>query len=106
MNLAVYSARRNNMMTDIVGGVSTFATTYIVASEAIGEPAWVQLLIALGSALIYAAINLGVKILTARLKKDGKISADDAKAINGTVDDLTDDGKINGSNVDSDKKVK
>ena len=39
MNLAVYSARRNNMMTDIVGGVSTFATTYIVASETIGEPA-------------------------------------------------------------------
>lgn len=39
MNLAVYSARRNNMMTDIVGGVSTFATTYVVASEVTGEPA-------------------------------------------------------------------
>ena len=106
MNLAVYSARRNNMMTDIVGGVSTFATTYIIASEAIGEPAWVQLLIALGSALIYAAINLGVKILTARLKKDGKISDEDAKAINRTADDFADDGKINGSNVDSGKKDK
>ena len=94
------------MMTDIIGGISTFATTYFVASEAIGEPAWVQLLIALGSALIYAGINLGVKLLTARLKKDGKISADDAKAINRTVDDFADDGKINGSNVDSDKKDK
>ena len=106
MNLAVYSARRNNMMTDIVGGISTFATTYIVTAETIGEPAWVQLLIALGSALIYAGINLGVKLLTARLKKEGKISDEDAKTINGTADDLADDGKINGSNVDSGKKDK
>ena len=101
-----YFARRNNMMTDIIGGVSTFTTTYLVAAQTTGEPAWIQLLIALGSALIYAGINLGVKLLTARLKKQGKISEEDAKAINGTADDLADDGKINGSNIDNSKKDK
>ena len=57
-------------------------------------------ILAAASALIYAGINLLVKFLTAKLTKSGKISKEDADKINSTADDLADDGKINGSNVD------
>ena len=88
-------------MSDIFGGVASMATTYVFAASTAGQyPPWIDLIVAAASALIYAGINLLVKFLTAKLTKSGKISKEDADKINSTADDLADDGKINGSNVD------
>ena len=84
-------------MSDVVCGIGTFLTTYAVCSSINSDAIW-NIIASLISALIYAIISIGVKILTSVLEKKGIISSGHKKIIDDTADDLADDGKINGSN--------
>ena len=84
-------------MVEVLCGVGTFLTAFAV-SEAVGEDFWVRLLVAIVSAIVYAVLNIGVKILTSVLEKKGLISSEHKKVIDETADDLADDGQINHSN--------
>lgn len=89
--------------TTIILGFGSFLTTYAITEiTSLGE--WKSLIISLISALIYAAINIGGKILLSVLKKKGKISEEDYEEISGNLDDLGDDGKLNGSVKKTKKK--
>lgn len=84
-------------MMELLCGAGTFLTSFIVASVA-NENFWTNLLIAIISAVVYAVLNIGVKIITSILEKKGLISSEHKKMIDETADDLADDGKINNSN--------
>lgn len=84
-------------MVELLCGAGTFCTTFVVASIA-NENFLTNLLIAVISAVIYAVLNIGVKIITSILEKKGIISSEHKKMIDETADDLADDGKINNSN--------
>ena len=97
-----------NTGIDVVCGLGTFITTLgVVSNTPDGTAPWVQLVIGVVSALIFSVVSLGTKILTSYLEKKGLISHEHKKQIDETVDDLADDGKINGSNKsDIDKTEK
>lgn len=86
------------MTTDIVCGLSTFVTTLTITEAANSNDVSVNLVVALVSALIYAFINIGTKLLTSFLEKKGVISHENKEAIDDIADDVADDGKINHSN--------
>lgn len=93
-------------MRDLLLGCGSFLTT-LTAVEATGTAnSWQGLLIALASALIFAGVNIGSKIITSMLEKKGIISHEDKEKIDDkvedVVEDLADDGKINNSNQDED----
>ena len=87
-------------MSDVACGIGTFLTTYAVCSTISSDAIW-NIVASLISAIIYAIITIGVKILTSVLEKKGIISSGHKKIIDDTADDLADDGKINGSNKPS-----
>lgn len=86
------------MTTDIVCGFSTFITTLTLTEAVNSNDVLVNLVVALVSALIYAVINIGTKLLTSFLEKKGVISHENKEAIDDIADDVADDGKINHSN--------
>jgi hypothetical protein len=84
------------MFNDIVCGMGT-AVTAFAASEGLNLSTWESILVAIVSALIYAVLNVGSKILTSWLQKKGLITSNQKKKIDYDMDDLADDGKLNKS---------
>lgn len=93
----------DNKMRDFILGCSSFITT-LTTVEITGANSWQGLLIALCSALIFAAVNIVSKIVTSQLEKKGIITHEDKEKIDETikdgVEDIMDDGKLNDSNED------
>ncbi len=86
------------MITDIACGIGTFLTTFTLAETVTGGEVWLNVLVAMVSALVFALINIGTKLLTSFLEKKGVISHENKEAIDDVADDVADDGKINHSN--------
>ena len=76
--------------------VTNLSVLSVVASE--GGEWWVSLIVSLGSPFLYYLINLFGKGLVNALEKKKLLSKEDAKKAKDDLEDLTDDGKKNGSN--------
>ena len=76
--------------------VTNLSVLSVVASE--GGEWWVSLIVSLVSPFLYYLINLFGKVLVNALEKKKLISKEDAKKAKDELEDLTDDGKKNGSN--------
>ena len=87
-------------MSDLICGAGAFVATFSVTNSAT-ENWGMSLLVSILSAIIFAFLNIGTKILTSYLEKKGVISSKHKKMIDDTADDLADDGKINGSNKET-----
>lgn len=74
-----------------VGGAVITSLTSITLTETVENP-YIALLGSVLSALVYGLCLIVIKVLD----KKGLISKKDAKSL---TEDLTDDGKINGSNI-------
>lgn len=83
-------------MSDILCGLANAATIFTVTTETGMNPIWSLVLTLVGS-IVYAVINIGIKVLTSYLQKKGVISDNTKKEIDEVADDLADDGKINNS---------
>lgn len=89
-------------MSDLYCGVGAFFTTFTLAGYT-DDPV-IQIIVSIASALIFALVNLGVKILTSYLENKGIINDHQKHELDKVVDDLVDDGKINNSIVDKNEK--
>lgn len=76
--------------------VTNLSVLSVVANE--GGEWWVSLIVSLVSPFLYYLINLFGKVLVNTLEKKKLISKEDAKKAKDELEDLTDDGKKNGSN--------
>ena len=76
--------------------VTNLSVLSVVASE--GGEWWVSLIVSLVSPFLYYLINLFGKVLVNALEKKKLLSKEDAKKAKDDLEDLTDDGKKNGSN--------
>ena len=76
--------------------VTNLSVLSVVASE--GGEWWVSLIVSLVSPFLYYLINLFGKVLVNSLEKKKLLSKEDAKKAKDELEDLTDDGKKNGSN--------
>lgn len=85
-------------MSKIFGGVGSFVTSFAVLAELQSDNIWINLGISLLSAVLWAIISIGTKIITHYLEKKSIITSEQKKNIDDTADDLADDGKINKSN--------
>ena len=88
------------MFSDVACGVGAVATAF-ATSEGLHLQTWESILVAVVSALVYTLLNIGSKVLTSWLKKKGLIDAETKKKVDDTMEDLADDGKINGSNKEN-----
>lgn len=86
-------------MNDILCGASAAILTFAITAEN-DTNLWTNILIALISAVIFGAINIGTKVITSVLEKKGLITSENKKDIDSIADDLSDDGQINKSNKD------
>lgn len=93
------------MAGDVLGCLGSAVTTFVVCNETNGNP-WINLLVSIASAVIFSILSIGGRILIGWLKKKGYISEEDAKEAQKTLKDLTDDGKLNNSASEIDKKEK
>lgn len=89
-------------MSDLYCGVGTFFTTFTLTSYT--DDPMVQVMVSIVSALFFALVNLGVKILTSYLENKGIINDHQKHELDKIADDLVDDGKINNSIVDKNEK--
>ena len=76
--------------------VTNLSVLSVVANE--GGEWWVSLIVSLVSPFLYYLINLLGKVLVNVLEKKKLLSKEDAKKAKDDLEDLTDDGKKNGSN--------
>ena len=76
--------------------VTNLSVLSVVANE--GGEWWVSLIVSLVSPFLYYLINLFGKVLVNVLEKKKLLSKEDAKKAKDELEDLTDDGKKNGSN--------
>ena len=76
--------------------VTNLSVLSVVANE--GGEWWVSLIVSLVSPFLYYLINLFGKVLVNSLEKKKLLSKEDAKKAKDDLEDLTDDGKKNGSN--------
>lgn len=76
--------------------VTNLSVLSVVANE--GGEWWVSLIVSLVSPFLYYLINLLGKVLVNYLEKKKLLSKEDAKKAKDELEDLTDDGKKNGSN--------
>ena len=76
--------------------VTNLSVLSVVASE--GGEWWVSLIVSLVSPFLYYLINLFGKVLVNALEKKKLLSKEDAQKAKDDLEDLTDDGKKNGSN--------
>ena len=76
--------------------ITNLSVLYVVANE--GGEWWVSLIASLVSPFLYYLINLFGKVLVNALEKKKLLSKEDAKKAKDDLEDLTDDGKKNGSN--------
>ena len=85
-----------NLLPVVASLVTNLSVLSVVASE--GGEWWVSLIVSLVSPFLYYLINLFGKVLVNSLEKKKLLSKEDAKKAKDDLEDLTDDGKKNGSN--------
>lgn len=88
-------------MSDIIGTIGTAVTTFAICTEVDSPNPWINLLISVLSAVVFAIFSIGGRIIINYLQKKNIIDDKTAKEAKDTLDDLTDDGKINHSNIDN-----
>ena len=84
-----------NLLPVVASLVTNLSVLSVVASE--GGEWWVSLIVSLVSPFLYYLINLFGKVLVNALEKKKLLSKEDAKKAKDELEDLTDDGKKNGS---------
>ena len=85
-----------NVLLVVASLVTNLSVLSVVANE--GGEWWVSLIVSLVSPFLYYLINLFGKVLVNALEKKKLLSKEDAKKAKDDLEDLTDDGKKNGSN--------
>ena len=85
-----------NLLPVVASLVTNLSVLSVVASE--GGEWWVSLIVSLVSPFLYYLINLFGKVLVNALENKKLLSKEDAKKAKDELEDLTDDGKKNGSN--------
>ena len=85
-----------NLLPVVASLVTNLSVLSVVANE--GGEWWVSLIVSLASPFLYYLINLFGKVLVNALEKKKLLSKEDAKKAKDDLEDLTDDGKKNGSN--------
>lgn len=85
-----------NLFPVVASLVTNLSVLSVVANE--GGEWWVSLIVSLVSPFLYYLINLLGKVLVNYLEKKKLLSKEDAKKAKDELEDLTDDGKKNGSN--------
>ena len=85
-----------NLLPVVASLVTNLSVLSAVANE--GGEWWVSLIVSLVSPFFYYLINLFGKVLVNALEKKKLLSKEDAKKAKDDLEDLTDDGKKNGSN--------
>ena len=85
-----------NILPVVASLVTNLSVLSVVANE--GGEWWVSLIVSLVSPFLYYLINLFGKVLVNALEKKKLLSKEDAKKAKDKLEDLTDDGKKNGSN--------
>ena len=85
-----------NLLPVVASLVTNLSVLSVVANE--GGEWWVSLIISLVSPFLYYLINLLGRVLVNYLEKKKLLSKEDAKKAKDELEDLTDDGKKNGSN--------
>ena len=85
-----------NLLPVVASLVTNLSVLAVVANE--GGEWWVSLIVSLVSPFLYYLINLLGKVLVNALEKKKLLSKEDAKKAKDELEDLTDDGKKNGSN--------
>ena len=85
-----------NVLPVVASLVTNLSVLSVVANE--GGEWWVSLIVSLVSLFLYYLINLFGKVLVNALEKKKLLSKEDAKKAKDELEDLTDDGKKNGSN--------
>ena len=85
-----------NILPVVASLVTNLSVLSVVASE--GGEWWASLIVSLVSPFPYYLINLFGKVLVNALEKKKLLSKEDAKKAKDELEDLTDDGKKNGSN--------
>ena len=85
-----------NLLPVVASLVTNLSVLSVVANE--GGEWWVSLIVSLVSPFLYYLLNLFGKVLVNALEKKKLLSKEDAKKAKDELEDLTDDGKKNGSN--------
>ena len=85
-----------NVLPVVASLVTNLSVLSVVANE--GGEWWVSLIVSLVSPFLYYLINLFGKVLVNALEKKKLLSKEDAKKAKDDLEDLTGDGKKNGSN--------
>ena len=85
-----------NVLPVVASLITNLSVLSVVANE--GGEWWVSLIVSLVSPFLYYLINLFGKVLVNALEKKKLLSKEDAKKAKDELEDLTDDGKKNGSN--------
>ena len=85
-----------NLLPVVASLITNLSVLSAVANE--GGEWWVSLIVSLVSPFFYYLINLFGKVLVNALEKKKLLSKEDAKKAKDELEDLTDDGKKNGSN--------
>ena len=85
-----------NLLPVVASLVTNLSVLSVVASE--GGEWWVSLIVSLVSPFLYYLINLFGKVLVNAMEKKKLLSKNEAKKAKDDLEDLTDDGKKNGSN--------
>ena len=85
-----------NLLPVVASLVTNLSVLFVVVNE--GGEWWVSLIVSLVSPFLYYLINLFGKVLVNALEKKKLLSKEDAKKAKDELEDLTDDGKKNGSN--------
>ena len=89
-----------NLLPVVASLVTNLSVLSVVANE--GGEWWVSLIVSLVSPFLYYLINLSGKVLVNALEKKKLLSKEDARKAKDELEDLTDDGKKNGSNKKGD----
>ena len=85
-----------NVLPVVASLITNLSVLSVVANE--GGEWWVSLIVSLVSPFLYYLINLFGKVLVNSLEKKKLLTKEDAKKAKDELEDLTDDGKKNGSN--------
>ena len=85
-----------NLLPVVASLITNLSVLSAVANE--GGEWWVSLIVSLVSPFFYYLINIFGKVLVNALEKKKLLSKEDAKKAKDELEDLTDDGKKNGSN--------
>ena len=85
-----------NLLPVVASIVTNLSVLSVVANE--GGEWWVSLIVSLVSPFLYYLINLLGKVLVNYLEKKKLLTKDEARKAKNELEDLTDDGKKNGSN--------